>query len=179
MGARNHRRRTRRRHHSADTMALRQSSLNGATSSHHLSVGTAKPITHRLSLVQTRHCDIAMAAWPGPTRWVLRSRSISSILKALTAAFPDAIMVQTHRDPTDASLSPSMTCCGQRRYFGSPQPTLCRRQHVGNHRTHAAQGRRDGPRLKQTIVDITFDHSARTRWLRQAHLRCRRRYPEC
>lgn len=61
----------------------------------------------------------------GGEQWVLKAPMHMENLKALLAVFPDAVIVQTHRDPvtTTVSLS-SLTCYGIRNYFDHPNPLL-------------------------------------------------------
>lgn len=61
----------------------------------------------------------------GGEQWALKAPMHMENLKALLAVFPDAVIVQTHRDPatTTVSLS-SLTCYGIRNYFDHPNPLL-------------------------------------------------------
>ncbi|MGH8447281.1 MAG: sulfotransferase family protein [Solimonas sp.] len=61
----------------------------------------------------------------GGEQWVLKAPMHMENLKPLLAVFPDAVIVQTHRDPvtTTVSLS-SLTCYGIRNYFDHPNPLL-------------------------------------------------------
>lgn len=61
----------------------------------------------------------------GGEQWVLKAPMHMENLQALLAVFPDAVIVQTHRDPatTTVSLS-SLTCYGIRNYFDHPNPLL-------------------------------------------------------
>lgn len=61
----------------------------------------------------------------GGGQWVLKAPMHMENLDALLAIFPDALLVQTHRDPvaTTVSLS-SLTCYGIRSYFDHPNPWL-------------------------------------------------------
>jgi hypothetical protein len=95
---------------------------------------------------------------PGPTRWVLKAPQHLEHLTVLTTAFPDAILVQTHRDPTDAVISlANMTCCGQRRYFDHPNPHFTGRNMADIIERLLRKGEEARPSLKQPIIDITFD----------------------
>jgi Sulfotransferase family len=95
---------------------------------------------------------------PGPTRWVLKAPQHLEHLEALTAAFPDAVLVQTHRDPTDAIVSlANMTCCGQRRYFAHPDPHLAGRNMAEIIERLLRKAEEARPRIKQRIIDIGFD----------------------
>lgn len=61
----------------------------------------------------------------GGEQWVLKAPMHMENLKPLLTVFPDALIVQTHRDPatTTVSLS-SLTCYGIRNYFDHPNPLL-------------------------------------------------------
>lgn len=61
----------------------------------------------------------------GGGQWVLKAPMHMENLDALLKVFPDAVLVQTHRDPvaTTVSLS-SLTCYGIRNYFDHPNPWL-------------------------------------------------------
>jgi hypothetical protein len=89
---------------------------------------------------------------------VLKAPQHLEHLSALTAAFPDAILVQTHRDPSDAVISlANMTCCGQRRYFDHPNP-LCAGPNMAEIIERLLRkGEEARPQLKQPIVDMIFD----------------------
>ena len=59
----------------------------------------------------------------GGTRWVLKAPQHLEQLEPLLEVFPDATLVQTHRDPVPAVLSlSSLTSHGARRYFAHPNP---------------------------------------------------------
>jgi hypothetical protein len=94
----------------------------------------------------------------GPSRWVLKAPQHLEHLGALTAAFPDATLVQTHREPTDAVISlANMTCCGQRRYFDHPNPLFVGPNMADIIERLLRKGEDDRPRLEQPIIDIAFD----------------------
>jgi hypothetical protein len=94
---------------------------------------------------------------PRPNRWILKAPQHLENLGALTASFPDAVLVQTHRDPTDAVVSlASMTCYGQRRYFDHPNPHV-----AGSNMERIIErllrlGEEARPTLKQPVVDLLF-----------------------
>ncbi|QGZ96148.1 sulfotransferase family protein [Terricaulis silvestris] len=95
---------------------------------------------------------------PGPTRWVLKAPQHLEHLEALTAAFPDAVLVQTHRDPTDAIISlANMTCCGQRRYFDHPNPHFAGRNMADIIERMLSRAEETRPRLNQPVIDVAFD----------------------
>lgn len=59
----------------------------------------------------------------GGEQWVLKAPMHMENLNALFATFPDATIVQTHRDPVTATVSlTSLTCYGVRNYFDHPDP---------------------------------------------------------
>lgn len=59
----------------------------------------------------------------GGSRWVLKAPQHLEQLKPLLTVFPDATLVQTHRDPLPAIVSlSSLTSYGGRRYFDHPNP---------------------------------------------------------
>jgi hypothetical protein len=61
----------------------------------------------------------------GGTRWVLKAPSHMEQLKPLLAVFPDATLIQTHRDAVTTTVSlVSLTCYGVRNYFDHPNPLL-------------------------------------------------------
>ncbi|MGE0742495.1 MAG: sulfotransferase [Hyphomonadaceae bacterium] len=94
---------------------------------------------------------------PGPSRWVLKAPQHLEQLGPLTCAFPDAILVQTHRDPTDAVISlASMTCYGQRRYFDHPNPHYAGHNMAGIIERLLRHGEEFRPQIKQPIVDLVF-----------------------
>ena len=94
---------------------------------------------------------------PRSTRWVLKAPQHLEQMDALTEAFPDAILVQTHRDPSDAVVSlASMTCYGQRRYFDHPNPHVAGATMGEIIERLLRLGEEARPRLKQPIVDLLF-----------------------
>ena len=94
---------------------------------------------------------------PGPKRWVLKAPQHLEQLGPLTKTFPDAILVQTHRDPTDAVISlASMTCYGTRRYFAHPNPHLYGPRMAEIVERLLRKGEEARPALRQPIVDILF-----------------------
>src|ERR1700751_5414822 len=59
----------------------------------------------------------------GGRRWVLKAPQHLEQLGPLLAVFPDATLVQTHRDPVSAIVSlASLTTYGGRRYYAHPNP---------------------------------------------------------
>ena len=61
----------------------------------------------------------------GGRHWLLKAPSHMEQLRPLLAAFPDARVIQTHRDAVTATVSlASLTCHGVRNYFDDPDPRL-------------------------------------------------------
>jgi hypothetical protein len=61
----------------------------------------------------------------GGEQWVLKAPMHMENLKPLLTVFPDALIVQTHRDPVTTTVSlASLTCYGIRNYFDHPNPLL-------------------------------------------------------
>lgn len=61
----------------------------------------------------------------GGEQWALKAPMHMENLPALLKVFPDALIVQTHRDPVTATVSlTSLTCYGVRNYFDHPNPLL-------------------------------------------------------
>lgn len=61
----------------------------------------------------------------GGTQWVLKAPSHMEQLKPLLTVFPDATLIQTHRDAVTTTVSlVSLTCYGVRNYFDHPNPLL-------------------------------------------------------
>jgi hypothetical protein len=68
----------------------------------------------------------------GGGQWVLKAPMHMELLKPLLTVFPDAVIVQTHRDPVAATVSlSSLTCYGIRSYFDHPNPLLLGRNIAG------------------------------------------------
>jgi hypothetical protein len=62
---------------------------------------------------------------PGPDRWVLKTPSHLDHLAVLRAVFPDATLVQTHRDPvTSIVSSASLVAYLHRGYYRHPDPAV-------------------------------------------------------
>jgi len=61
----------------------------------------------------------------GGRHWVLKAPSHMEQLRPLLAVFPDARIIQTHRDAVTATVSlVSLTCYGVRNYFAHPNPLV-------------------------------------------------------
>ena len=61
----------------------------------------------------------------GGRHWILKAPSHMEQLRPLLGVFPDATVIQTHRDAAITSVSlTSLTCYGVRAYFDHPDPLL-------------------------------------------------------
>lgn len=61
----------------------------------------------------------------GGSHWVLKAPSHMEQLKPLLTVFPDATVIQTHRDAVTTTVSlASLTCYGVRAYFDHPNPLV-------------------------------------------------------
>jgi hypothetical protein len=93
----------------------------------------------------------------GGQRWVLKAPQHLEQLGPLLAVFPDATLVQTHRDPVSAIVSlSSLTTYGCRRYFDHPNPHA-----IGAHIASIVErllrkGVDDRPKDDPRFVDIQF-----------------------
>ena len=68
----------------------------------------------------------------GGSHWVLKAPSHMEQLKPLLSVFPDASVIQTHRDAVTATVSlASLTCYGVRAYFDHPNPLVMGRSLSG------------------------------------------------
>lgn len=95
---------------------------------------------------------------PRANRWILKAPQHLEALGPLTQAFPDAVLVQTHRDPTDAVVSlASMTCYGQRRYFDHPNPHAVGANMARIIERFLRLGEQSRATLQQPVVDLLFN----------------------
>ncbi|HSW03558.1 sulfotransferase family protein [Aquabacterium sp.] len=61
----------------------------------------------------------------GGSRWILKAPSHMEQLRPLLTVFPDATVIQTHRDAAVTTVSlASLTCYGVRAYFDHPNPLV-------------------------------------------------------
>jgi hypothetical protein len=61
----------------------------------------------------------------GGRHWILKAPSHMEQLRPLLQVFPDATLIQTHRDAAVATVSlASLTCHGVRAYFDAPDPRI-------------------------------------------------------
>lgn len=68
----------------------------------------------------------------GGRHWILKAPSHMEQLRPLLAVFPDATLIQTHRDAAITTVSlASLTCHGVRAYFDRPDPLVVGRSLAG------------------------------------------------
>lgn len=93
----------------------------------------------------------------GGERWVLKAPQHLEQLKPLLSVFPDAILVQTHRDPVPAIISlASLTTYGGRRYFDHPNPHAVGADMATIVERLLRKGVEDRPEDDRQFVDIQF-----------------------
>ncbi|GAA1264477.1 sulfotransferase [Sphaerisporangium rubeum] len=98
-------------------------------------------------------------AWIRPTgrRWLLKSPQHMEQFKPLTAAFPDATVVQTHRDPVRSVLSTgSLLAYSYRQAYAHPNPHLVGRQAVIMTERLLRGAVRDRDPADDRFVDVKF-----------------------
>lgn len=97
----------------------------------------------------------------GGEQWLLKAPMHMEMLQPLLTVFPDAVIVQTHRDPVTATVSlTDLTCYGRRFYFDHPNPLL-----VGEHLSAAIE------RLLRRFVDYRAAHPEREAQFLDIHFR--------
>lgn len=94
----------------------------------------------------------------GSGQWLLKAPMHMENLDEIMKVFPDAVIVQTHRDPVTATVSlSSLTCTGIRNYFDHPNPLV-----VGDYISSAVERLLNGINAyrqanpQQPVVDIQF-----------------------
>jgi hypothetical protein len=93
----------------------------------------------------------------GGERWVLKAPQHLEQLKPLLSVFPDAILVQTHRDPVPAIISlASLTTYGGRRYYDHPNPHAVGADMAAIVERLLRRGVEDRPQDERRFVDIQF-----------------------
>jgi sulfotransferase family protein len=93
----------------------------------------------------------------GGERWVLKAPQHLEQLGPLMAVFPDAVFVQTHRDPVPAVISlASLTTYGSRRYFDHPNPHATGAHIASIVERLLRKGVDDRPADDSRFVDIAF-----------------------
>ena len=93
----------------------------------------------------------------GGERWVLKAPQHLEQLGPLLTVFPDATLVQTHRDPVSAVISlASLTTYGCRRYFDHPNPHAVGRHIASIVERLLRKGVADRPPADPRFVDIHF-----------------------
>ncbi len=93
----------------------------------------------------------------GGQRWVLKAPQHLEQLGPLLAVFPDATLVQTHRDPVSAIISlASLTTYGGRRYYDHPNPLAVGADIATIVERLLRKGLEDRPAGDPRFVDIQF-----------------------
>jgi hypothetical protein len=98
------------------------------------------------------------AADGGPGRWLLKAPSHLELLRPLHAVFPDATVVQTHRDPVVSVISlSSMIAYGVRASVHRPDPHLVGRFAADFVERLLRAAVRDRADAEERYVDVYFD----------------------
>ncbi|QQQ19773.1 sulfotransferase [Brevundimonas vitis] len=93
----------------------------------------------------------------GGDRWVLKAPQHLEQLGPLLTVFPDATLVQTHRDPVPAIVSlSSLTTYGGRRYYDHPNPHAVGADIAAIVERLLTRGMADRPDDDPRFVDIQF-----------------------
>jgi Sulfotransferase family len=93
----------------------------------------------------------------GGERWVLKAPQHLEQLAPLLTIFPDATLVQTHRDPVPAIISlASLTTYGGRRYYDHPNPIAVGEDIAAIVERLLRKGMEDRPAHDPRFVDIQF-----------------------
>jgi len=93
----------------------------------------------------------------GGSRWVLKAPQHLEQLGPLLTVFPDATLVQTHRDPVSAIISlSSLTTYGGRRYYDHPNPLAVGADIAAIVERLLRKGVDDRPPGDPRFVDIQF-----------------------
>lgn len=93
----------------------------------------------------------------GGERWVLKAPQHLEQLGPLLTVFPDATLVQTHRDPVPAIISlASLTTYGGRRYYDHPNPIAVGEDIAAIVERLLRKGMEDRPAHDPRFVDIQF-----------------------
>ena len=93
----------------------------------------------------------------GGARWVLKAPQHLEQLGPLLTVFPDATLVQTHRDPVSAIISlASLTTYGGRRYYDHPNPMAVGADIAAIVERLLRKGIEDRPAGDPRFVDIQF-----------------------
>lgn len=93
----------------------------------------------------------------GGERWVLKAPQHLEQLGPLLDVFPDAVLVQTHRDPVPAIISlASLTAYGGRRYYDNPNPHAIGADMASIVERLLRKGVEDRPQDDRAFIDIQF-----------------------
>jgi hypothetical protein len=93
----------------------------------------------------------------GGERWVLKAPQHLEQLGPLLSVFPDAVLVQTHRDPVPAIISlASLTAYGGRRYYDNPNPHAIGADMASIVERLLRKGVEDRPQDDSDFVDLQF-----------------------
>ena len=96
-------------------------------------------------------------ARPGPDRWILKTPSHLHHLPALLAVFPDATLVQTHRDPvTSIVSSANMVTYLHRGYYPHPHPSAVAHSVAGFVEDGLRTADRDRLATGARVVDVHY-----------------------
>lgn len=93
----------------------------------------------------------------GGQRWMLKTSQHMEQIKPLLSVFPDAIIVQTHRDPVTAIVSlASLTSYGSRQFFAHPNPLAIGQRVATFCETFLRRAVEDRPADDGAFVDVHF-----------------------
>ena len=93
----------------------------------------------------------------GGQRWMLKTSQHMEQLKPLLNVFPDATIVQTHRDPVTAVVSlASLTSYGSRQFFDHPDPLAIGQRVATFCETFLRQAVEHRPVDERAFVDVHF-----------------------
>ncbi len=104
-----------------------------------------------------RTLQVMQWARPGPDMWVLKTPSHLHHLPVLQAVFPDATLVQTHRDPVTSIVSSAhMVTYLHRGYYPHPHPPAVAHAVAGFVEDALRTADRDRPSLTGPVVDLPY-----------------------
>jgi hypothetical protein len=99
--------------------------------------------------------------WKGPRgQWLLKSPAFLGDLEAIVDAYPDAVLVWTHRDPTASFVSlPSLICAVREALLGDrPDQAAVGREMLELWSLYLRRGveQRRSPRVAERILDLSY-----------------------